>query len=461
MKKHFFIYILCILLVFSFPVNAAAGTDTSFENAGTASASSADEASHGKEPYPADAPEITSSAAIVMDLDSGTVLYEKDAYSPYYPASITKVMTALVALEQGNLSDTITMSEDAVWGIERDSSHIALDVGEQLSLKDAMYGMLLESANEAALAIAEHIGGSVDNFCQLMNRKAESLGCVNTHFVNANGLHDDNHYTCAYDMALIGRAAYNIPEFREMAGCKTYTIPATNLKEARELWNSDGMLFSGSKFYYEYCTAGKTGYTDMAKGTLLSYAEKDGKKLICVVLNGVPSAETFYDTVKLFDFCFDNYTLVQPLEHFSFKGENSGNSPLLSNYYYNLGHAMPELSVDTNYSIYLRTNINIEEIQKNFIYYENPDTNIVGRLQFIYDGAVLGETDILSENYIPKSIQASTEAANKQKSSLRYKIILIILFIILLLLILIFFRIRYIRKKRRRLRITRYYPKKR
>lgn len=473
MKKHILIYMLCLLLSFSGLAEAAEPADSEtgaqpetetaaneMEENSVSSADTSNEINKTTAIYPADAPAITSSAGIVMDLDSGEILYQKDAYSAYYPASITKVMTALIALEQGNLTDTITMSEDAVWGIDRDSSHIALDVGEQLSLNDALYGMLLESANEAAWAIAEHIGGSIDGFAQLMNQRAESLGCVNTHFVNPHGLHDDSHYTCAYDMALIGRAAYSIPEFRQMAGTQTYTIPPTNLKEARELWHNDGMLFSSNKFYYEYCTGGKTGYTDMAKGTLLTYAEKDDKRFICVVLNGVPSAETFYDTIRLLDFCFDNYEQVYPLADFSFGGENTEASSILSNYYAGLEHDMPALSVDSKYSFYFRTGINIEEIEKKFIYYDNPETNVVGTLQFFYQGQQLGETDIISENFIPKSIQASTDAASRQKTRQKYRRILIVLIIIIIVLLLILIRLRKMRRPRKRRRNTRYYPKK-
>lgn len=150
---------------------------------------------------------IESDAAICMDGNTGAVLYGKNIEKQEYPASITKIMTVLLALENGNLDDTVTFSENAVYSIEYGSAHLGLTEGEELTLEQCLYGIMLASANEISNAVAEHIGGSVEKFADMMNQKAEELGCVNTHFVNPNGLHDDNHYTCAYDMALITQAA--------------------------------------------------------------------------------------------------------------------------------------------------------------------------------------------------------------------------------------------------------------
>ena len=183
---------------------------------------------------------ITSGAAILVDAASGQILYEKNAYDKKYPASITKVMTILVALDQGvNLTDTITMSEEAVWGFDRSTSHIALDVGEQITVEQCMYAVVLQSANEASLALAEHVGGSVEGFAVLMNEKAKELGCQNTNFVNPNGLYDENHYVCAYDMALITKEAMQYELFRTISASGNYTIAPTNKQpEERPLWNN-------------------------------------------------------------------------------------------------------------------------------------------------------------------------------------------------------------------------------
>ena len=156
---------------------------------------------------------VQSASAVVMDMNTGTFLYSKNAYEKRYPASITKIMTAMVALENGNLDDEITFDE-SVYDLEEGSSHVGIQPGEKMTLRHALYALMLESANDAGVGIAEYLGGSLEGFAELMNKKAEELGCVNTHFTNPHGLHNENHYTCAYDMALIAQAAYEIPEFR-------------------------------------------------------------------------------------------------------------------------------------------------------------------------------------------------------------------------------------------------------
>jgi D-alanyl-D-alanine carboxypeptidase len=252
-------------------------------------------------------PDLVSDSAIVIDADTGDILYEKDAYSTRYPASITKIMTGLLVLENGDLTSTVTFSENAIWGIERDSTHIALDVGEQLTLEQALYATLVVSANEAAMGVAEHIGGTIENFADMMNERAAELGCINTHFVNPNGLHDDNHYTCAYDMALIAREAIKLDKFREITSTTYYEIPPTNLQEeTRYLYQDNKLIKQDSDYYYEPCIGGKTGYTDQALGTLVTWAEKDGRTLICVVMHARPSRATYTDATALFKYCFSN-----------------------------------------------------------------------------------------------------------------------------------------------------------
>ena len=231
-------------------------------------------------------PAVESASAIVMDANTGTVLYEKNSLDQHYPASITKIMTTLIALENGNMNDIVTFSSDAVFKTE--GSGIARDVNEQMTLEQCLYAVMLNSANECAYAVAEHVGGTVDNFVNMMNQKAAELGCENTHFNNPHGLHDDNHYTCAADMAKIARAAWQNESFRIITGTATYTVPPTN-KHAEEtlLQNHNEMLhpFRTNKYVYDYCVGGKTGYTQMANSTLVTYAQKDGMTLICVVMD--------------------------------------------------------------------------------------------------------------------------------------------------------------------------------
>lgn len=257
-------------------------------------------------------PNVYADAAIVMEVTTGLVLYEKNIYTAYYPASITKIMTALMALENCSMNEIVTMSDAAehkVYG-----SRIGLVSGEQVTLKDAMYGMLLESANEVSYAIGEHVAakvngssGSIEEFSNLMNKRAEELGCVNSHFLNPHGLHEQEHYTCAYDMALIGKAAIAYQDFRTIAGTRTYTIPPTNKNVARPLANHH--RFIRKTLTYNYAIAGKTGGTTEALTTLVTFAEKDGLTLVAVVLHVDTALHAYEDTINILNFAFDNYSL--------------------------------------------------------------------------------------------------------------------------------------------------------
>lgn len=258
-------------------------------------------------------PEIQSASAVLMDLDSGEILYGKEDQTARYPASTTKLMTALLALEHSKLDETVTFSSDAVFKNETNSSHIARDVGEQMSMEQTLYGVLLASANECAYAIAEHVGanmgGDYNTFIQAMNDRAKELGCANTHFVNSSGLHDDQHYTCAYDLALIAREAYQNETIRKMVGTRRYEIPPTNKHaEPTPLNNTHAMLSANktSKFLYDGCQGGKTGYTDEARHSLVTYVERDGRKLVCVSMCAEGN-DSYKDTIALMDWGLANF----------------------------------------------------------------------------------------------------------------------------------------------------------
>ena len=261
-------------------------------------------------------PEIQSASAVLMDLDSREILYGKEDQTARYPASTTKLMTALLAMEHSKLDETVTFSSDAVFKNETNSSHIARDVGEQMSMEQTLYGVLLASANECAYAIAEHVGadmgGDYNTFIQAMNDRAKELGCVNTHFVNSSGLHDDQHYTCAYDLALIAREAYQNETLRKMVGTRRYEIPPTNKHaEPTPLNNTHAMLSANktSKFLYDGCQGGKTGYTDEARHSLVTYVERDGRKLVCVSMCAEGN-DSYKDTIALMDWGLANFHKV-------------------------------------------------------------------------------------------------------------------------------------------------------
>ncbi|MDO5540517.1 MAG: hypothetical protein Q4F83_10670 [Eubacteriales bacterium] len=250
---------------------------------------------------------VNADSAILIDGNTGAVLYAKDVEKKEYPASITKIMTTLIALEKGNLSDVVTFSENAVYSIEFGSSHLGLTEGEQLTLEQCLYGIMMASANEISNAVAEHIGGSIDEYVKMMNERAAQIGCTNTHFVNVHGLHEEDHYVCAKDMALIMKEAMKNEKFREIIQTVEYDYPETNkVKEKRYFMNHHKMLFEEG-MVYDGCLGGKTGYTDEAWNTLVTAAERDGQFLIAVVLRSPGLYVSYEDTKVLLDYGFEHF----------------------------------------------------------------------------------------------------------------------------------------------------------
>lgn len=253
-------------------------------------------------------PELISEAAIVMEASTGSILYNKNAYDAYYPASTTKLMTALLAIEQCPLSDIVTCSRESVESIGWDSSRIGLVAGESIDMENALYAILLASANEVSYAVAEHIGGTVDYFVSLMNQRAKDLGCVNTSFINPHGLDHESHYSCPYDLALIARQAAEYTTFRRVSGSYNHKIPETNKNEHR--WISNTHPFIKKNVVYEGVFAGKTGSTSKAGNCLVTCAEQNGMTLICVIMKA-PNSETVQaETKLLLDYGFQNFKLT-------------------------------------------------------------------------------------------------------------------------------------------------------
>lgn len=392
--------------VWASPMDSATGT-VRFTDVSTEGTAATDEAGNSTDnteaavstEVPADisdpnAPAIVANSAIVMDAKTGTILYEKNAYTRCYPASITKVMTCLVALEHVNLTDTITFSEDAIWGIERDSNHIALDVGEQITAEQCFYAILLQSANEAAWGMAEHVGGSLEGFADMMNAKAAELGCLDTHFVNPHGLHDDNHYTTAYDMALITQAAMKNPLFRTIDETIYYQIPPTNIcEEPRDLWHQLKPLLPSSPYYYESIEGGKTGFTDQARNTAVTYAKKNDMELICVVMNCEGAANSYHDMAALYDYYFNNYTYVYPLQTFNPNNINHSDF-ILNNFYHGLDHDTLNLSVNNDLTVILPRNMDSAALTTQTSYYSTLEGNVVGKVTVLYNDTNVGESDI-------------------------------------------------------------------
>ena len=254
-------------------------------------------------------PKVMAKTAIVMDMDTGEVLYAKGIDEKRAPASTTKIMTAMLAIEKVPFETQITFT-DEVNNIEAGSTHIGIKPGETLTMKDCAYAILLASANEVSSGVAEYIGTTVPAFVDMMNQRAKELGCTNTHFVNANGLYDENHYTTARDLAIIAKADFQNETFREVIKTPYYIVPKTNITdEERWLNNHHKMVLQGSE-HYEGCLGGKTGYTEKAGNTLVTYAERDGRKLVCVLLADINIVAQYTDTKALLDYGFDSFQLL-------------------------------------------------------------------------------------------------------------------------------------------------------
>lgn len=394
--------------------------------------------------YWPDAPETLSPGVILMEESTGTILYEKNSDEAHYPASITKIMTTLLALENGNLSDMVTFSDDAINNTE--GSGIARDYGEQMTLEQCLYGVMLESANECAYAVAEHVGGTVENFVDMMNAKAKELGCTNTHFANPHGLQDENHYTTAHDMALIAQAAYQNETFRIIIGTKMYTIPPTN-KHAEEtvLRNHHDMLCTyhnaNRKYLYPYCVGGKTGYTATANSTLVTYAEKDGMTLICVVMD-TQSPNQFIDTVNLFDYAFDNFQVLNVAENDTdYSAETTVDNG-------NLNNIAPFVELDKDAVIVLPKTAEFSDTSSS-VEYNDSDSEIAGSITYTYAGRNVGKADIKTTGVVVEGYAFDNESTEEEEqeavSTVQVKPIVVVLLIVAVILlgVLLFFLKRF------------------
>ena len=247
-------------------------------------------------------PEIQAQGAVLMDAATGNLLYSKEAETKFYPASITKLMTALLVAEKCSLDDAVTFSKTAVTNLESGAVTLGLVEGDKLTVRQSLYGLLLKSANEVANGLAEHTAGSISKFADMMNARAKELGCTNTNFVNPNGLNNSNHYTTPHDMALIARAAFQNGTVSKIASTLSYQIPATQKAAARTISLGHKMLYPNDARYYQGVIGGKTGYTSLAGNTLVTCAERDGVRLIAVIMKSKSTQYT--DTSALLDYGF-------------------------------------------------------------------------------------------------------------------------------------------------------------
>lgn len=419
-------------------------------------------------------PDISAVGGIVMDVDSGTVLYEKNIDTKLYPASITKIMTTLVALENSSLKETVTFSQNAVDLIlGQGASNIEVVPGEKMKMEDCLYAIMLMSANEVCNGVAEHVAGSIKSFVKMMNKRAKELGCTGTHFHNTNGLWEENHYTTTHDMALIAQAAYKNETFARITGTKWYKLPKTNKRKAGyTLHNHHGMLLplKFPQYEYKYCVGGKTGYTSQCQYTLVTYAKKKGMTLLSVIMrspNNPQYAEPneYTDSIALMNYGFDNYKRHKITDD-TLKDVNS--ELLFSRFNPFFNAETSSLFIDENASVILPKGVKFASAEKNIEYFDEAKTdsegkNIVGTIRYTYDGKDVGGTNIYfqvqSTPTLTDSINMSQwfdEAVEKAtEAPFPWGIVLAVVGIIVLLLVgffLIFPVIRSMKETRSRTR---------
>lgn len=405
------------------------------------------------------APSVAAPSAILVEAKTGAILYAKDADTPYFPASITKIMTALLTIENCSLDETVTFSYRATHELEAGSSSIARTEGERLSVKDCLYAMLIASANEVAQALAEHVSGSIEAFAELMNQRAKELGCTNTNFTNPSGLNDPSHQTTAHDMALIMRAAIQNPDYLEINSTTSYSLPATNKNPQSLAISMKHKLLASGDLHYDYAIAGKTGFTQLAGYTLVTYAVKDNLDLICVVMGGQASTDHYSTTRALFDYGFDNYTIYNVSE--SDTEYNLNNSMLEDNSF--LGSNILSLSVSDDDWILLPNSVPFSALNTEFAWGDSASgPNTLATVTYSYGGHQVGQANLTVKRdegdvFSFSTTKASEEDAEDRSGSgqsesswFSWKWVVLAAAIILIILLILFLWPWIQRKRRRR-----------
>ena len=330
-------------------------------------------------------PAVSAESAILMDIDTGSILYAKNIHKKSYPASTTKLLTCLIAVEQGNLDDMVSFSDTAIFSVPTDGSKIGMDVGESITLEQSLYGILVGSANEVANAVGEYISGSLEEFINLMNERAAQLGCTDSHFMNTNGLHDDNHYTSAYDLALISAAFFQNDMLCKIGNTDRYEFTATATQPDDFILKNKHRLITGED-PYDGILGGKTGYTDQARQTLVTCAEQNGMRLVCVVFKE-ESPSQFTDTIELFDYGFHNFQLMNISEHEDkYQIEPSGFLQTGNDIF---GSSKPILTIDNNSSVIIPNTVSFDDLDST-IDYNVSDENRIAQIEYSYNDTYVG-----------------------------------------------------------------------
>lgn len=393
-------------------------------------------------------PSIKAKSAVVMDITTGTVLVSKNATKKWYPASTTKVMTALLAIEKAkSLDEMVEFTKEAINASEPGSSSIGMTPGEKLPLRECLYGLMLASANEVANAIAIHTAGSIEDFADMMNEKAKELGCVNTHFKNPSGLYEKDHYTCPEDLAKIAREAIKLDDFREIAGTKTHIIPETNLMKEKRPVSNTNQLFNPVRFPqygYEYCYAGKTGYTNEARFNLVSFSKKGAMDVVCVIMNAESKDVQYTNTKKLVDYAFKRFRMLQT-DKIPLKLNESGGKTY-TNILENDPSAEFTVSGVAALAVPKKCDINgvITEIRENNLTAIQAGKNYIGSVEYKYGGACIGSADLIytsskAYSFEKPEVQPEVVGEENKEKKLNYFAVAMIAVSVLIILCLLWY----------------------
>ncbi len=339
-------------------------------------------------------PQTSAQAAILMEANTGIILYAKNIHEKLYPASTTKILTSLLAMENGNLDDMVSFSHEAVFSVPVDGSNMGMDAGESIPLEEALYGILVASANEVSNAVAEYVSGSIDDFTDLMNMRARELGCTDSNFVNTNGLFDENHYTSAYDLAIISKTFFQNEMLCKISGTPRYHFEPTDTQPDDFYKNNKHQLING-EMPYEGIIGGKTGYTDQSRQTLVTCAEKNGMKLICVVFKE-ESPEQFTDTVELFNYGFQNFQILNVSENeekFNIKNVNffQADNDIF-------GNSKPILSIDTDSYVIVPNMADFSDLDSSIDYHIDEEDH-VAKIDYTYNSVYVGSAYVNLSEY--------------------------------------------------------------
>jgi len=347
-------------------------------------------------------PEPHSEAAILIDRKSGDILYSKNKDKQLYPASTTKIMTAVLALEKGTLTDSVTASNEAIDPITNNHSHMGIKVGETLTLEQLLYGMMVYSANDAANVIAVHIGGSLNAFSDMMNQKAAELGLTGTKYLNAHGYHEDGHFTTAQDLATLTKYAMQNEKFCEIVGTGMYRIPANDKYTQERVLSTTNHLISryrNTKYLYKYAIGVKTGFTDEAGNCLVAAATKGDIELISVILKAESSEDgtlyAFADTTELYKYAFENYQYCKVASTDVVVSDSA--------VYEAKGGTRVALSPEKTIEKLMPKSADLSEITPEITLAEKIKApihkgDVLGSVTYTYQGQVLGTTNLVADN---------------------------------------------------------------